>query len=252
MPKGRDDQQFPEELTLALRSAAVVTVLTGSGVSAESGIPTFREAQSGLWSQYNPQSLATPEAFYQNPRLVWEWYTWRRELIQEAKPNEGHESLLTMEKFVEHFNLITQNVDGLHQQAGSSDVIELHGNILRSKCTFDGETFYDIALQSDNLPGCPSCGNLLRPDVVWFGESLPADEYRRAVLAAQNCDVFFSIGTSGVVQPAASLAHEARHYGSLIVEINLDDTPLSSTADFTIHGPSGTVLPDLIDAAFRE
>ncbi len=240
--------QAPPEFFSSMQSATHVAVLTGSGVSAESGVPTFREAQTGLWAQYDPESLATPEAFRRDPALVWQWYRWRRELIGKAKPNPGHLSLVEMEALIRGYSLITQNVDGLHRLAGSSAVIELHGNIMRTRCTRDGRIIKETSDSSDNLPHCPDCGSLLRPDVVWFGEALPRGSYHEALIAARTCDIFFSIGTSGVVQPAASLALEARATGAIIVEINIDDTPLTQFSDFVFRGTAGNILPSLVNS----
>ncbi|HET6443878.1 MAG TPA: NAD-dependent deacylase [candidate division Zixibacteria bacterium] len=243
----RESLPIPEELIALIDTAGQVVVLTGSGISAESGVPTFREAQTGLWSQYDPQSLATSQAFRHDPELVWEWYRWRRELISKARPNPGHLALVELETLVQSFSLITQNVDGLHRLAGNSDVIELHGNIMRSRCTVDGRLFEELLPDSDELPYCPDCGELLRPDVVWFGEELPQASFRKALSASQDSDVFLSVGTSGIVQPAASLAIEARSHGGIIVEINVEDTPLTPVVDFPLRGTSGTILPTLVD-----
>jgi NAD-dependent deacetylase len=240
--------QFPDRLIQILTGAQHVTVLTGAGISAESGVPTFREAQSGLWSRYRPEELATPEAFQRNPRLVWEWYAWRRALVSQAQPNPGHYALVEMERRIARFTLVTQNVDGLHRQAGSQNVIELHGNIQRIKCSRE-ETIIDAWPETVEIPPrCPRCGAPLRPDVVWFGETLPAQALGRAWQAAQVCDVFFSIGTSGVVQPAASLPYLAIQNRIPVIEINPDQTPLSSQATFVLNGPSGLALPALVEA----
>lgn len=241
---------IPTQLIDRLRTAAHIAVLTGAGTSAESGVPTFREAQTGLWAKYDPQQLATPHAFQRDPRLVWEWYTWRRELVTQARPNAGHAALAAMEKHVPEFTLITQNVDGLHQQAGSEDVVELHGNIMRTKC-FNCERIVDKWEVTTELPPrCPHCAGLLRPDVVWFGESLPAAALSRAFSAAARCDLFFSIGTSAIVQPAASLPLEALEQNIPTVEVNPQATPLTRVMTYVLAGPSGEVLPALVDAAW--
>lgn len=243
--------QAPTELISFLESATYVTILTGSGISAESGVPTFREAQTGLWSQYDPESLATPDAFERDPVLVWQWYQWRRDLIGDAKPNRGHLALAELESLIRNCSLITQNVDGLHRLAGSSAVIELHGNIMRSRCVRDGRIVDEIYDFSEDLPHCPDCGGLLRPDVVWFGEALPRACYHEALIAAKACEIFFIIGTSGIVQPAASLALEARASGAVIVEINIEDTPLTQSSDFVLRGTSGEILPSLVNSIKR-
>lgn len=239
---------IPADLLLILNRAKHVCVLTGAGISAESGVPTFRQAQTGLWAQYNPQELATPEAFRQNPRLVWEWYGWRRRLVAEAQPNAGHLALVELETFFPVFTLITQNVDGLHRRAGSRHVVELHGNIQRTRC-FDADHTVDHWEEGPSSPpACPHCGGLLRPDVVWFGESLPSEALAAAWQAAESCEIFFSIGTSALVQPAASLPLVARSAGATTVEINPDDTPLSAQMDFRLRGAAGQILPSLVAA----
>lgn len=242
---------IPESLIAALRDARSVAVLTGSGVSAESGVPTFREAQTGLWARFDPQELATPEAFARDPRLVWEWYTWRRKLVDAAAPNPGHKALAELERYVAQFVLITQNVDGLHRRAGSQNVVELHGNIRRSKCSREGGVAESHEDDKDVPPSCPRCGAFLRPDVVWFGESLPADALFEAFDAARSCELFISAGTSGLVQPAASLPFEALRSGAVLVEVNPNDTPLTRHAAYSLRGKAGEVLPVLVDAAFN-
>ena len=240
-------KKIPADLIVSLRTARHVTVLTGSGISAESGVPTFRDAQTGFWSKYDPQSLATPEAFAKDPKLVWDWYRWRRELISDAGPNPGHFALVEMETIVPKFSLITQNVDGLHRSAGSSNPIEIHGNIMRSRCTVEGVTIQEIDDAAGDLPRCPECGSLLRPDVVWFGESLPPVKFDRAFNASRTCDIFLSIGTSGVVQPAASLSLESRNAGAITVEVNIEDTPLTPYFDFVLRGSAAKLLPQLVE-----
>lgn len=244
--------EFSPDLILELKSANHVAVLTGAGTSAESGVPTFRDAQSGLWAKYDPQELATPQAFHRTPGLVWDWYAWRRSLVAEAKPNAGHLALVQMAELVPEFTLITQNVDGLHQKAGSLDVIELHGNITRIKCSNCDRTVDEFQEIEDPPPHCPYCDGLLRPDVVWFGENLPQNSLSRSLLAAQQCDLFLSIGTSSVVHPAASLPIEALEKGTSTVEINPDRTPLTSYMTYVLAGPSGVVLPELVRAAWSD
>ena len=238
--------EIPAELIEILPTNPRLAVLTGAGISAESGVPTFREAQTGLWSQYDPQELATPGAFKENPRLVWEWYAWRRELISQADPNPGHFALVEMEEYFSHFDLITQNVDGLHRRAGSRKIIELHGDIFRSKCSKENIIVTSEADKNEIPPRCPNCNSLLRPDVVWFGENLPAQAISKALAAAENCDVFFSIGTSSVIEPAASFAIIALQNGAQVIEINLCATPLTSKATYTLHYPAGEFLPALM------
>ena len=240
---------LPPGLVEALRGARKVVVLTGSGISAESGVPTFRDAQTGLWATYDPQQLATPEAFARDPELVWNWYAWRRQLVERAKPNPGHAALVDLERSVPEFSLVTQNVDGLHQEAGSENVVELHGNIRRSRCSVEGMILEPVE-PDETPPPCPNCGAPLRPDVVWFGESLPTDQLEAASEAARSCDVFLSVGTSGIVFPAASLPYEALESGATAVEVNPDRTPLSTHASFPLRGAAGVVLPELFRVAF--
>lgn len=237
---------IPAELTQLLRAAERVTVLTGAGVSAESGIPTFREAQTGLWARYDPAELATPEAFRRQPRLVWEWYAWRRQMCAEKQPNPGHVALARLEQRIPRFVLITQNVDGLHQRAGSRTPIELHGNLNRAICFDRGHPALSWDEQADLPPRCPRCGSLLRPDVVWFGETLPADALRMAMAAAQACQLFLAVGTSAQVYPAAQLPYLAQRLGATVVEINPQPTPLTPLADFVLAAPAGVALPTLL------
>lgn len=239
---------FPSQLLTSLASAARVVVLTGAGISAESGIPTFREAQTGLWEKYDPLDLATPQAFAAHPQRVWRWYAWRRGLVAKAQPNAGHRALVEWEKIWPSVTVITQNVDGLHQAAGSSEVIELHGGLNRIKCSGAGHQIAEWEELPGEPPACPRCGTLLRPDVVWFGEMLPRDALTRAVAASQEADVFFSIGTSALVEPAASLPVEAVDKGALLVEINPQRTPLSSLANFVLEGTAGEIVPALTTA----
>ena len=242
---------IPKDLIQILRSAKFVTALTGAGVSKESGIPTFREAQTGLWARYDPMELATPLAFKKNPKLVWKWYQWRRELISNAEPNPGHYALKELELRVPKFTLITQNIDGFHKQAGSKNIIELHGNINRNKC-FDEGIVVDSWKDNDAIPPhCPNCGGLIRPDVVWFGENLPSVVINDAIQAAQTAEVFFSIGTSTLVHPAASLPIYAMNGGAIVVEINPDETPISQKVHYAIREPSGKVLPHLIQQVWN-
>lgn len=242
--------EIPLALITLLRAAQHITVLTGAGVSAESGLPTFREAQTGWWAQCDPQELATPAAFLKNPRLVWAWYAWRRAWLARATPNAGHDALAELARRVPRLDLITQNVDGLHQLAGSPNVIELHGNLRRTKC-FREEIVIDEWVDTGEAPPrCPRCGDRLRPDVVWFGERLPIAAFNAAVEAAATCDVFFSIGTSGLVEPAASLARVAMQHGAKVVEINPTMTPLTQQVTFALCGPSGEILPALVKAVW--
>lgn len=242
----------PDDLTGRLARAQRVTALTGSGISAESGVPTFRDAQTGLWSRYRPEELATPEAFARDPKLVWDWYAWRRQLVERAEPNAGHRALVALAACVPTFTLITQNVDGLHQRAGSIRVIEFHGNIARTKCSRESVLVEMPATDGTDLPPqCPVCGAWLRPDVVWFGEPIPTAVLDAAFGAAENSDVFLSIGTSSQVYPAASLAEVADAAGACVVEVNPQPTPHSRFARFVLTGPAGTMLPALSEALVR-
>lgn len=247
---------MPDELTALLAEARHVAVLTGAGISAESGVPTFREAQTGLWARYDPEQLATPQAFVSNPELVWDWYAWRRELVSVVEPNPAHYALVEMAKRVPQLTLITQNVDGLHQRAGSEGVIELHGNIVRTKCFECGRTAFNVEdllrVTEQRPPRCEYCAGMLRPDVVWFGEPLPVEALNRAYDASRRCDLFFSIGTSALVQPAASLPAQAISQGIPTVEVNPQRTPLSRDITFVLNGPAGEVLPKLVTSTWPE
>ena len=237
---------IPQDLVERLAAARRVAVLTGAGISAESGIPTFRDALSGLWANYDPQELATPEGFARNPRLVWEWYAERRQRIAGVQPNPGHFALAALERRFEQFTLVTQNIDSLHQRAGSHAVVELHGNIARVKCSRE-ETVVNEFPHDESPPRCP-CGAFLRPDVVWFGEMLPAEALARAEAAAEQCEVFLSIGTSAQVYPAADLPLRALSAGATVVEINPERTALTRHAHFALPGAAGVVLPQLLQA----
>lgn len=241
---------FPATLLHRLRHARHIAVLTGAGISAESGIPTFRDAQTGLWAKYDPLELATPQAFQRNPRLVWDWYAWRRQLVAHAQPNAGHQALVAMQRLVPQFTLITQNVDGLHQQAGNTDVIELHGNIRRIKRADDGVIVTAWTETEGEPVRCPQTGSLLRPDVVWFGEMLPPDALDAARVAARTCDVFFSIGTSGLVEPAASLPRLALHVGATLVVVNPEATLTPRNNVYLLQGAAGVILPQLVAAVW--
>jgi NAD-dependent deacetylase len=243
---------LPFELIRILTKANRIAVLTGAGVSQESGLRTFRDAQSGLWTQYKPEDLASPDAFARDPKLVWDWYAWRREAIKCVRPNAGHYALVEMEKKIDGFTLITQNVDGLHRMAGSKNILELHGNILRVRCSECGGFTESWGDDTESVPLCGKCNGKLRPDVVWFGESLPREELEMAVNASRTCRVFFSIGTSGIVQPAAALAHAARNNGAVLVEINPETTPLTPKVDFAFHGKSGEILPALVNEVWQK
>jgi NAD-dependent deacetylase len=230
-----------------LAEAERVAVLTGAGISAESGVPVFR-GPGGLWRQYRPEDLATPAAFARDPRLVWEWYDWRRSVVAQAEPNAGHLALAELERRAKDFALITQNVDGLHERAGSRRVLKLHGDLWTLRCTGCGSERVDRTVPLPQLPPRCACGALLRPGVVWFGEALPADVLEQAMAAAARAQLFLVVGTSAVVQPAASLPLLARQAGGRVVEINAAPTPLSGVVDASFLGKSGELLPRLLTA----
>lgn len=237
-----------ERAAAYLARARHVCVLTGAGISAESGIPTFRDALTGLWSRFRPEELATPEAFERDPAFVWKWYEWRRELIRQAQPNPGHLALAGLAQHVPRLTLVTQNVDGLHQRAGSHGVLEYHGNILRDRCTVEQVVADRCGDSRDGLPRCAGCGGLLRPDVVWFGEAIPQRPMQLAAGAAGECDVFLSIGTSSLVYPAAGLAELAISRGAAVIEVNPNPTDLTGQATIALPAPAGSALPALLEA----
>ena len=221
-----------------------MAVLTGAGISAESGVPTFR-GDGGLWKEHKAEELATPEAFARDPRLVWEWYSWRREMIAKAAPNPAHRALVKLEIAKPSYTLITQNVDGLHDLAGSGRILKLHGDIWRMRCTACGANWPDRRPALPKLPPHCACGGLARPGVVWFGEPLPDGMMKEAEHAVSAAQVFLVIGTSASVYPAASLVPYARQAGAKVIEINTDETPFSATVDCALRGPAGELLPKL-------
>lgn len=238
-------EDFLEDVVDAIIKSKYCIAFTGAGVSAESGIPTFR-GENGLWKRFRAEELATPEAFSRNPVLVWEWYRWRMRIVFKAKPNRAHKALAELEDMGLLKCVITQNVDGLHKLAGSRCVVELHGNIRRVKCT---RCSYRQVLDKppDEIPPkCPLCGNLLRPDVVWFGEPLPEDVWRKAFEHASRADIVLVIGTSGVVYPAAYIPYIVKEHGGLVVEINISDTPITTIADYVLRGKAGDILWSLV------
>lgn len=253
-----------DEARALLEAAKSVLVLTGAGVSAESGVPTFR-GEEGLWKSHRPEELATPEAFRRDPRLVWEWYGWRRARVAACDPNPGHLALARMALTRDGVTITTQNVDGLHEAAALEVAreldrdpdpalpLELHGSLFRVRCTGCGECYRDRepvdASDPETLPACRACGGLLRPDVVWFGEGLPSDVLERSLRAARGADLCLVVGTSALVQPAASLPLRTRDGGGRIVEVNPRPTPLSGVASAVLRGGSGEVLPRLLSGA---
>ena len=239
-------------LTTRLREARSIVAFTGAGISVESGVPTFRGAD-GIWAKLRPEELASMDGFLKNPSVVWDWYAHRKKIISAIHPNAGHYALVEMEKKVPQFAVITQNIDNLHRRAGSKTVFELHGNIERNYCMKCGKTFTDeFVLAVAGLPKCDSCGGMVRPDVVWFGEMLPEEEWESSVAAAEGADLFLSIGTSAVVYPAASLPLLAKRAEAYVVEVNPEPTPITDKMDEFLEGPSGEILPMLARVMERE
>jgi NAD-dependent protein deacetylase/lipoamidase len=244
-PPAADDL---DNVAARLKSAARITVLTGAGISAASGVPTFRGPQ-GLWRTFRPEDLATPEAFARDPTLVWEWYDWRRQQIAGCRPNAGHAVLAAWSTRLPLFELITQNVDGLHERAGTHDVVRMHGSIWQlacsNRCRASQSGWLNEEVPLTRIPPvCSCCGALARPGVVWFGEALDPRIVRRC-LDATRCDVFMTVGTSSLVQPAASLVEEARRRGAWTVEVNLEPTPASNLVDVALQGPAEKLLVEL-------
>lgn len=236
-----------DELRRRIARAGRVSVLTGAGVSAEAGIPTFRDAQAGLWARWRPEELATPQAFHRNPKLVWDWYRWRRTLVQDAEPGAAHLSLAAMERRIGRFHLATQNVDGLHRKAGSVRLAELHGDLFADVCLLEGIRVDSPPMGPDGLPACPHCGAMVRPGVVWFGEPLPEGPLREAESAASDCDVYLVVGTSGLVHPAAGLPGLAARSGAFVAEINPEPTERSGAVHLSVRGRAGSVLSALLE-----
>jgi len=239
--------ELPQELLDRLCSATSVVVLTGAGASAESGVPTFREAQTGLWARYRPEDLATRAAFTRNPRMVWQWYAWRRELVRHAEPHAGHQALVALERHFPSFAIITQNVDGLHQRAGSQRVVELHGNLFENRCFREDGVVVPEDPEGEP-PTCPSCGGPVRPGVVWFGENLPVEALADANALLRSCQILLVAGTSGLVWPAAGLPGLARSLGAWVVEINPEPTLVSESAHLVVRGKAGTTLSRIAEA----
>ena len=228
-------------------STQSLTILTGAGVSADSGVPTFR-GTDGLWKNFRPEELASPDAFEQDPKLVWEWYNWRRELLSTKIPNAAHEALVQLEEQIDNFWLITQNVDGLHPAAGTKKLSEIHGNIWKVRCTNCGkvEDNHDVPIAI--LPHCGTCDGLLRPHIVWFGESLAQEDLDKSFQALRHCELLLIIGTSGLVYPAASFAPIAKEHGAFVIELNLDPTPNSDLVDVSIQGRAKDLVPQLVSS----
>jgi NAD-dependent deacetylase len=241
---------MPNQITILdvrdrIQQAQSVTVLTGAGISADSGVPTFRGPE-GLWKNFRPEELASPDAFARDPKLVWEWYNWRRELLATKLPNPAHEALVQLETQLPDFWVITQNVDGLHAAAGTQHLSEIHGNIWKVRCTQCHKISVNHDVPLPFPPTCADCEGLLRPHIVWFGESLAAEDLEHSYAALQRCDILLIIGTSGVVYPAASFAPVAKDHGALVVELNLDATPNSSIVDVSFQGRAKELMPLLL------
>ena len=229
-----------------ISSASSIAVLTGAGISADSGVPTFR-GEDGLWRNFRADELATPHAFRKDPGLVWEWYNWRREIIATKNPNTAHHALVKLERHAPTLTLITQNVDGLHEKAGSRNITEIHGNIWKTRCTVCGDVSYNADVPIAILPHCNKCNGLLRPHIVWFGESLDPADIKRSMDALRTCEVLLVIGTSGIVQPAASFVSAAKGAGAYVVEINIEETPNSYLVDEALIGRASDVVPLLVN-----
>jgi NAD-dependent deacetylase len=228
-----------------LAAGKSVVVLTGAGISAESGLPTFR-GPGGLWRNFRPEQLATPEAFHRDPQLVWEWYDWRRQVHAKCQPNPGHRALVEMERRSAQFLLVTQNVDSLHERAGSRNILHLHGSLWRVRCTACGKEEANEQVPLSPLPPVCACGGMQRPAVVWFGESLPMDAFQTALTTAQRADLVLVVGTSSMVYPAAALPRVALDHGARVIEVNPEPTDLSSAADLSLRGLAGEILPQIV------
>lgn len=236
---------FSNKFIDKLSESRRIVFFTGAGISAESGIPTFR-GKDGIWNKLKPEELANFNAFLRNPQMVWEWYNHRKKIIHESEPNNGHLAIAEFEKYFDDVTVVTQNIDNLHRRAGSTKIYELHGNIERNYC-IKCHTYYNEELDfSEGVPKC-KCGGLIRPDVVWFGEFLPADQLEESEKATIRSDVFFVVGTSAVVYPAAGLVYTAKRSGSFIVEVNIEQTEVSSIADVSFFGEAGKVLPAILE-----
>ncbi len=237
---------YPEPFINRLQNADNILIFTGAGISAESGIDTFR-GKGGLWNKMKPEELASFDGFMKNPNLVWEWYQYRRQIVHETSPNSGHYAIAEFEKYYNSVSVVTQNVDNLHNRAGSTNVLELHGNIERNFC-IDCNTFFGVEdFQSvSEAPKCPKCSGMIRPDVVWFGESLPQGVFEKAEALARESDICFIVGTSAVVYPAAYIPVTAKEFGAYIVEINVEQTEITRSVDLSLIGKAGELLPEII------
>jgi len=238
---------FSEDFLIRLKDSENVLFFTGAGISAESGIPTFR-GEDGIWNKLKPEELANFNAFLKNPEMVWEWYQYRRKIIRETEPHDGHTAIAEFENYYNTI-VVTQNVDNLHRRAGSSTIYELHGNIERNYCVDCLKPFEEIQILSDEkiVPHCEVCGGLIRPDVVWFGEMLPQKVFQQGEESAAKSDICFIVGTSAVVYPAAYIPIRARESGSYLVEINIERTEISNISDYSIMGKAGEIIPQILE-----
>ena len=237
--------EISDSLIDTLKNSESIVFFTGAGISAESGIATFR-GKEGLWNKFKPEELANFDAFMRNPELVWEWYNYRRRIVHEAKPNAAHLTIAEMQNHFKDVTVVTQNVDNLHRRAGSKKIFELHGNIEKNYCINCKKDFNEELDFSSGVPKC-DCGCLIRPGVVWFGEFLPEDQYLGGEKAAMNAEVFFVVGTSAVVYPAAGLVYTAKASGATIVEINIEETEISSSVNYSYFGKAGEILPKIFE-----
>ena len=237
---------IPEKIFNKILSAERIVFFTGAGISAESGIPVFR-GKDGIWNKLKPEELANFNAFLKNPELVWEWYQHRKKIVSDSGPNAAHSAIVEMENYFPDVKVITQNIDNFHKRAGSKIVYELHGNIERNYCINCKKVYHDFVPLENKIPKC-DCGGLIRPDVVWFGEYLPQDQFDASYKASENADIFFIIGTSAIVYPAASLIYKAKESGAVLIEVNIERTEVSSIVDFSLFGKAGEVLPVVLNS----
>jgi NAD-dependent deacetylase len=236
--------KIPDEVIYKILNARRIVFFTGAGISAESGIPVFR-GKDGIWNKLKPEELANFDAFLKNPGLVWEWYQHRKKIISDCEPNAGHRAIVEMANYIPDVKVITQNIDNLHKRAGSKTVYELHGNIERNYCIKCKKVYQNIVPLEGEIPKC-ECGGLIRPDVVWFGEYLPRDQFDASYRASENADILFIVGTSAIVYPAASLIYTAKESGAVLVEVNIEKTEVTGVVDFSLFGKSGEVLPEVL------
>ena len=241
-------QDFPKEFLRKLETAENVVFYTGAGISAESGVPTFR-GKDGIWNKLKPEELANFDAFLRNTDMVWEWYQHRRKIVRESQPNDAHITIAEFEKYYKNVAVVTQNVDNLHKRAGSSKIFELHGNIERNYCIDCKKWFNDVEVDESKKSAlkCDECGGLIRPDVVWFGEYLPQDQFQKSEIEASKSDICFVIGTSAIVYPAAYIPITALQSGSYLVEVNIESTEFTRNAHYSMFGEAGKMLPKVLE-----